>query len=185
MGYDNGKIYAIRSHQTDKMYIGSTTNTLSRRLSYHKTHYKRWKNGERVSYVSSYELMKYDDAYIEVIENYPCSSREELNKREGHYIREMDCVNMSVAGRDKNEYMREYWTNNKDKIKSYSREWRENNKEYIKSKTAEYLKKNAEKIKQKKSKLTLCECGGKYQNSVKARHLRTKKHISFKQIDNL
>ena len=178
MGYDNGKIYAIRSHQTDKIYIGSTITTLVRRLSRHKTDYKNWKNG-CPHYMTSYELMKYDDMYIELLELYPCNNRLELCRREGELIREKDCVNMIVAGRDKNEYMREYWVKNKDKIKCYARDWRENNKEHIKSKTAEYMKKNSEKLKHKKSELTFCECGGKYQNSVKARHLRTKKHISF------
>ena len=34
--YQNGKIYKIHSYQTDDIYIGSTTNTLSRRFSEHK-----------------------------------------------------------------------------------------------------------------------------------------------------
>jgi hypothetical protein len=31
--YQHGKIYTIRSFQTDKFYIGSTTQPLSKRLS--------------------------------------------------------------------------------------------------------------------------------------------------------
>ena len=38
--YSKGKIYAIKSYQCDDIYIGSTVNKLSDRLSYHKTHYK-------------------------------------------------------------------------------------------------------------------------------------------------
>ena len=40
--YANGKIYTIRSHQTDKYYIGSTTQPLSKRFYQHKQLYKRF-----------------------------------------------------------------------------------------------------------------------------------------------
>ena len=34
--YQNGKIYCIRSHQTDNIYIGSTTQKLCVRMAEHK-----------------------------------------------------------------------------------------------------------------------------------------------------
>ena len=34
--YQKGKIYAIKSYQTEMMYIGSTTQTLSQRIAKHK-----------------------------------------------------------------------------------------------------------------------------------------------------
>ena len=40
MDYKNGKIYTIRSFQTDKYYIGSTCTMLSKRFSNHKSNYK-------------------------------------------------------------------------------------------------------------------------------------------------
>ena len=58
MDYKNGKIYTIRSHQTDEIYIGSTTQTLTKRLSKHKTDYKYWKNGKQ-HYISSFELIRH------------------------------------------------------------------------------------------------------------------------------
>ena len=51
--YQNGKIYTIRSHQTDEIYIGSTANCLSKRLNDHKADYKRWKDGKR-NYITSF-----------------------------------------------------------------------------------------------------------------------------------
>jgi hypothetical protein len=36
---------------------------------------------------------KYDDVRIELIEEYPCKNKMQLNKREGYYIRNNDCVN--------------------------------------------------------------------------------------------
>ena len=40
-----------------------------------------------------------DKFYIELIEHYPCKGKEEVCKREGHVIREMETLNSSVAGR--------------------------------------------------------------------------------------
>lgn len=85
--YSRGKIYSIRSYQFDKFYIGSTIIPLSKRLSGHRMKYKYWLNQE-YHYVSSFELMEYEDVYIELIENFPCNSVEELTARERQLIRE-------------------------------------------------------------------------------------------------
>jgi len=158
MDYNNGKIYTIRSYQTDDIYIGSTTQTLTKRLSTHKSNFKRWKNGKH-SYTSSYELIKYGDAYIELLELCPCSNKMELCRREGQLQREMDCVNKGIAGRtpkeyrDDNkekikEYNKEYVEANKEKIKEYYKEYVEANKEKIKERQKEYVEANKEKIKE-------------------------------------
>jgi hypothetical protein len=39
-----GYIYAIRSHQTSEIYIGSTTQMLCNRMTGHRRNCKRWKN---------------------------------------------------------------------------------------------------------------------------------------------
>ena len=180
MDYKNGKIYAIRSHQTEDIYIGSTTTKLTKRFHYHKNDFKRWKNGER-NYVTSYELMKYDDAYIELLQGYSCDSKMELHKREGEFIRSINCMNKRIAGRTDKEYRED----NKNKIKEQTKEWRENNKDKIK----EYYQDNNDKIKEytkeyyqgHKDKLNHkynCECGGKYTHQNKSQHLKTKKHLN-------
>ena len=84
MEFQNGKIYTIRSFQTDKYYIGSTNHkTLSQRLSKHKSNYKDWLKDKDSCYVTSFEILKYDDYYIELLELYPCNLKAELHKREG------------------------------------------------------------------------------------------------------
>jgi hypothetical protein len=55
MNYQNGKIYTIRSYQTDDVYYGSTTQPLSKRLSGHKAHYKQWQK-QNYNYVTSFEM---------------------------------------------------------------------------------------------------------------------------------
>jgi hypothetical protein len=42
-----------------------------------------------------------DNFYIELYENYSCSSKEELNRREGEIIRDIGNLNHVIAGRTK------------------------------------------------------------------------------------
>ena len=115
--YKQGKIYCIRSHQTEQLYIGSTTKTLAQRLAKHKSNMK---SGNR----SVIEILQYEDAYIELIELFPCNSKEELNKKEGEHIRTNNCVNKQIAGRT----LKEYLETKKEKIKEYMKEYREKRK---------------------------------------------------------
>ena len=83
--YSTGKIYAIRSAQTDEIYIGSTIQPLCVRMAGHRLKYKYHLDGKKTG-TMSYKIMQFGDAYIELIECYPCSCKEELNKREGELI---------------------------------------------------------------------------------------------------
>ena len=74
--YLQGKIYKLSVdgyHEGD--YIGSTTQTLTQRLSGHKSNYKQFKKGMQY-YTSSFELCKYAElnntiVRIELLEYYP------------------------------------------------------------------------------------------------------------------
>jgi hypothetical protein len=95
--YSQGKIYAIKSYQTDKVYIGSTTQRLSKRLNDHKDGYKRWKDGKH-HYMTSYEIIEYEDCYIQLIKNVQCNNKEELTSVEYDVIHETEnSVNKSTA----------------------------------------------------------------------------------------
>jgi len=181
MGYENGKIYVLRSNQTDDVYIGSTTQPLYKRIYQHKKDYKYWKNG-KYSYVSSFELIKYDDVYIELLEECPCKNKMELCRREGELIRSMNCINKDIAGRTINEWrednkekIKEYYQENKDKIKMKNEKYIEANKDKIKIRTKEYRETNKDKLKKKYD----CYCGGKYTHIHKSRHLKTQKHTNY------
>ena len=56
-----------------------------------------------------------------LVELYPCKSKEELEAREGYYIRNYDCVNKYIHGRTSKQYyndnknkLKEFYINNKD-----------------------------------------------------------------------
>ena len=142
--YSKGKQYSLRSHQTPDIYIGSTIQSLSVRFGGHKRHYKNFLKGSH-HYITSFEIIKFDDCYIELIENYPCESKEELDRREGKLIREMDCVNKNIAGRTS----KEYYIDNKEKILEYLKGYREDNKEELKEKEKKYRKEHKEEMRER------------------------------------
>jgi hypothetical protein len=202
--YQNGKIYKIWSLETDEIYVGSTCGPLYKRMFKHreafryggKSHYKLYQEMSRLG-ESSFK--------IELIEDYPCNSSDELHKREGHWIRELNStLNMVIAGRTKQEYYLEHI----DNIKEYKKKWQHENKDRLRDKLKEYyqehrqdilarvkayaeehaedLKKykqqyredNKEKIQAKRSEVHVCPiCGSSYIHNHKARHERTKKHL--------
>lgn len=141
--YQNGKVYAIRSFLTDIVYVGSTTVPLSRRMVQHRCDYNNT-SGSR--YKTSAEILKLGDAYIELLENYPCNSREELSKKEGEYIRKLDCVNKRIAGRTPSEYQTAYYQANKERIDAQTALYRQANKEKIKARSRAYQQANREKL---------------------------------------
>jgi len=132
MDYKNGKIYKIADIGYNKMYIGSTTQRLSKRFSVHKYHYKLWKENKycKLSVFDIYEEFGFDNCKIELIENYSCTSKEELLKKEGEYIKNNICVNKVIAGRTKKQYCED----NKEKIKQKFKQKYQDNKDNIKQK---------------------------------------------------
>lgn len=158
--YSEGKIYAIRSNQTDRVYVGSTTQPLAKRFYEHKTTYQAYINNQKI-YVSSFEMFKYDDCYIELIRKYPCESREELAREEGKTIREMNCVNKKIAGRTLKEYF-------------------EDNREEFNERMKEYYKDPEKREMQKKStsEVIICNtCNCEMIKSSWLKHCKSIKHI--------
>jgi len=135
--YENGKIYKLWSPQGEQIYIGSTTQSLAVRKAKHKS---------SQDCCSKILFQKYDDVRIELIEEYPCKNKMELNKREGEIMRNNDCINRCIAGRTKKEYNKYYRENNKEKVLENKKEYRENNREKMRQKGKEYRENNKEKL---------------------------------------
>ena len=130
--YCNGKIYAIKSYQTDKIYIGSTYNTLCKRFNEHKSKKDIYGTTSKV-------ILNYSDAYIELIENYSCKNRNELNKREGEIIKlnKDNCVNKVIPKRTNQEW----YNDNKEKIIAKQQKRRNNIKQELIDDDKEFMKK--------------------------------------------
>lgn len=149
--YQSGKIYQIKSNHTDKLYIGSTTKPLSFRLLQHIALYKLFNEKNKGHHYTSFDIIKNEDAVIELYEDFPCNTKKELLERESVVIRLLGdrCVNTRIDNRTKAERDNRYWMKNKDIIK------------------------------ERQKKPFICECGSTVRMSDLARHLKTKKHTKL------
>jgi len=132
--YQNGKIYKLTCDDPTMVYYGSTIKTLERRLSLHKTPSNK---------TVSRHMRDIGGLQIELIEDYPCNSKKELEQREQYFIDNNECINYYSAfvtdeqrlQRHK-ECVKTYHAENKEKRKEYHKAYREANRE----KVAEYNK---------------------------------------------
>ena len=186
--YTKGKIYTIRSYQTDKIYIGSTIQPLSVRFAEHRKNYKLHQT-DKYHYVSSFDIIKFDDCYIELLKLCPCLTKEELHKQEGEQIRNNNiCVNKVVPGRTVQQYKldnidnlrksrKEYFLKNEEREVERRKKWREENKERIMERSQTYYDNNKEKIRQKQKERVICEqCNKEYVKICIKKHCVTKFH---------
>ena len=85
------------------MYIGSTCESLSKKMERHRTQYNHYIKGKikkktTAIYIYIFNEFAIENCKIELIETYPCNNKEELLK-EGSHIKATKCVNRQVAGR--------------------------------------------------------------------------------------
>ena len=158
--YTNGKIYAIYNYfDPSLIYVGSTCQSLSKRLSKHRREVNSKKSQTIPLYIKMREFGK-EHFYIELLEEYPCNNNEQLRAREGHYIRERGTLNGRIEDRTYKERMEEQ----KEK-------WRE------------YRRKRWENVKDKHTTIRkmrfTCECGGEMCNASKSRHQYSQKHQEY------
>lgn len=179
--FENGKIYKIVSDLTDKIYIGSTILPLNERLNLHKNKYKTYIDG-KYHYVTSFELIKLDSYRIELIENFPCNNKYDLEQREAFYIRQHEelCSNKVIPHRTSKEYRND----NKDKISERYKQIYLENQNKICDRVKNYRLNNLEKIKAYNSKEFICDCGLKIKNSSKHKHIKRKFHQNYLETIN-
>jgi hypothetical protein len=209
VNYQNGKIYKIESLSSGKVYYGSTTQVLSKRMVGHRAS----SNGAK-----SKEVIQCGDARIILVENFGCNSKEELQAREADYIRNNDCVNRCIPNRTPKQwrtdnkdrisaiskqyyidnkdkisaYVKKYRDNNKDKCNAYGKKYRDNNKDKCNAYGKKYREDNRDKAnteakkyrndnKDKIYERVLCGCGKYYTKKHKTQHNRSKKHIFYQK----
>ena len=143
-----GFIYKITSAQTDKIYIGSTTQTLKQRFSVHKSQQR----------CSSSVLMVHPDVKIELVEEIEFEDKLDLYEKEDEYIKEFAhiCVNLRGAILDlekkkayQNEWNKQFYAENQESQKQRSAEYREANPEKVKESFKKWYDSHEEYNKEK------------------------------------
>ena len=140
VNYSNSKIYKICSFQTDLIYIGSTTQPLSKRLAKHRSDY----NVNRG--ISSKEILQYSDAQIILLESINCENKDQLHAIERRYIENNNCCNKVIPSRKYKEYQKT------EKYKEYQKEYREQYKQTEKYKKSQKKYHESEKYKKNHKK---------------------------------
>ena len=162
-----GRIYIIRSPNTEMVYVGSTIQKLHRRFKKHiydwRTRYERSANSKLI--------LDKGDAYIELLEEVQVESKEELEIIEQKWINETpNTVNKRksyISEEERAEYLKTYRETHREESleyqKIYQKIWRETYKEKINEKGRE------------KIRCEVCDC--LISNSYKSKHERSAKHI--------
>jgi hypothetical protein len=184
-------IYQI--YLNDDVYVGSTTN-YNRRMIQHKSNCNNPNCQEYNTLI--YQFIRdnggWDNFKKEVI-TVTDKTDKELLELERYYIETLKSnLNSQIPTRNKKEYYennkekikdygKDYKENNKDKIKEQNNQYRENNKEKIKEQRKQYRKNNREKINEKINEKIKCEiCNSMVCRGNLLRHQRTKKCLSCK-----
>ena len=102
--YANGKIYAIYNYiDPSLIYVGSTCQSLGKRLSKHRRDVNSKKSQTIPLYIKMREIGK-EHFYIELLEEYPCENTDQLRAREGYYIRDLGTLNGKIEDRTRKEW---------------------------------------------------------------------------------
>ena len=178
--YSLGKVYMIESPSAGLRYIGSTCGELQKRMDGHRHSFMSYLCGKG-SYVTSYAVLEHHDATISLLEDCPCERAEQLATREGHHIRNHECVNRSIAGRTAAEYYqdnrahsiakaKEHHIANRDLKLRQMKQWRTANKELI------------SRMAKRMVECPSCRCAIRADSML--RHERTRKHLLMNANDH-
>ena len=133
VNYENGKIYQLVNFVNDYVYVGSTCGSISKRLHNHKRKYLSGQAATRKLYQMVDEI-GWDNFRMILVENYPCSCRADLLKRD-HHIQQVPkdrLLNMIGAYTTKEEKIRRLVEHHKhsDQWQQYMKRHREEKKEH-------------------------------------------------------
>ena len=182
--YSRGKIYKLVSDMTDLIYIGSCCVPLPKRLCNHKSEFKN-----NCATTKSVELFKLGGSVeIVLIEEYPCASKMELQRRERYHIENNVCVNKCKPARtyeEQLEQMREYRVANREAISEQKRAYHEATREAIsKRKKAEYEANKEQRrayheanreaiLKKNKERVNCPHCNKEMNRNSLSKHIKT------------
>lgn len=159
--YSRGKIYRLINNIDGEEYVGSTCDTLAKRLWRHKEKAK-YETGRRV-YTHLNEI-GWDNVSIVLVCLYPCNTKMELERKEREVIEERKPnLNGNIPTRTTKEWyadnvdkVREKnakWSvENADRMRELQARWSTNNRDKLREKDAKYRAENPEKVRETQAK---------------------------------
>ena len=146
--YKDAKIYKLTATGTTECYIGSTCSTLAKRLYSHNWAVANPETQKQTAACLLYQEGK--TVAIELLEDFPCTSKQELGVRERHWIENTPtAINKNIPG----QTWQERAAKRETEIKEYMAFYR------------------AIKI--------TCGCGSEFGQADKSRHEKSQTHLAW------
>jgi len=185
--YTKCQIYKIvcKDLSIKDLYVGSTCNW-TKRKSKHKRSVENKNDGEfqykKALFIREHGGWKNWEMIL--IENYPCENDLQARTKEREWYEKLGATLNSICPIitsdelkiQKYENGKIYREENKDIISENKKKYREENKDAISEKMNDYYKKNSDKWLAK----IICACGAEFCKSSERKHLKSKKHLNFK-----
>ena len=166
MSFENAKIYKLICLTTGKIYIGSTTKTLKKRLIEHKS-------AAKTETCSSKQIIANNNYVILLVKAIIfCETRFQILCWERYYIQKYVCINKKIPTRTKAEY----YQDNKNRIRAQNAIKYQNNKDKVRVENAIYRQNNKDKINEKRREKVTCECGSVISRKNILAHRKSLKH---------
>ena len=202
--YLHSKIYKLQCDD-GHIYIGHTTQKLSKRFSDHKMR-SRIKQFQDMKIYKHINNIGWDKVKIVLISEHSFENKEQLIRQENIEISDPFCLNsfhsfiehnsikIEPSIKNKPNIKHKIWyQNNKERIKQKSRERYNINKNVILTKCKEYYNNNKENIlirnkiynvnhkeqSDARNQKLICECGSEISKRNRSQHQKSIKHINY------
>jgi hypothetical protein len=187
--YSKTAIYKIycKDVSNNTIYVGHTTNFKGRKA----VHTSKSKIDKDYS-LKLYSIIKgnggWENYYMDIIEEYPCSNKIEAKQREQYWYNELNAdmnqlmpyISTEDIKKKRSNYQKKYFLENRDYYSNYTKQYYAKNPEKMKERAIQYYNVNKEQIckKNKENRIT-CECGVNIRYADKSKHNKSKLHINF------
>lgn len=174
--YQEGKIYKLQC-KDGHYYIGSTIQTLANRFSSHKSASKT-QTSHAYQYINT---IGWENVTIELVEYYPCDTKDHLDKKEDDYLKQHIedpmCLNRHrsyVSEEEDKQKKKQYYEEHKEDLLEYQRKYKEENRDYILHRSAHYRLTHADELVEKQKEYVT-------KNKEKVQEARRKRYEQNKE----
>lgn len=149
--FNRGKIYRIQCND-GRFYIGSTTQLLTQRLHHHKQLSKK----DNTLFYQHMQTLGWENASIELIEDYPCNTSKELHQQEDYHIAQHIenplCLNQKrafLSDERRQEEKQEYLEQHRQEANERTKQYRMDHYEDVKKKKEAYRQSHRKELVEK------------------------------------